>query len=27
VTNNTEHFTQIPDLPLENWLDMPQQSS
>ena len=27
VTNNTEHFAQIPDLPLENWLDMPQQSS
>ena len=27
VTNNTEHFARIPDLPLENWLEMPQQSS
>lgn len=27
VTNNTEHFVRIPDLPLENWLETPQQSS
>jgi len=27
VTNNTEHFARIPDLPLENWLGTPQQSS
>jgi tRNA(fMet)-specific endonuclease VapC len=27
VTNNTEHFARIPDLPLENWLETPQQSS
>ena len=27
VTNNTDHFARIPDLPLENWLEPPQQSS
>ena len=26
VTNNTEHFARIPDLPLENWLEPPQAS-
>jgi tRNA(fMet)-specific endonuclease VapC len=27
VTNNTEHFRRLPDLPLENWLEAPQPSS
>jgi len=27
VTNNTEHFARIPELPLENWLELPQASS
>ncbi len=27
VTNNTEHFARIPELPLENWLESPQASS
>jgi tRNA(fMet)-specific endonuclease VapC len=27
VTNNTDHFARIPALPLENWLETPQQSS
>jgi hypothetical protein len=27
VTNNTGHFARIPNLPLENWLETPQQSS
>ena len=27
VTNNTDHFARIPDLPLENWLEPPQGSS
>jgi predicted nucleic acid-binding protein len=27
VTNNTDHFARIPALPLENWLEPPQQSS
>ena len=26
VTNNTEHFARIPELPLENWLETPPQS-
>ena len=27
VTDNTEHFARLPDLPLENWLEPPQASS
>jgi tRNA(fMet)-specific endonuclease VapC len=27
VTNNTRHFERIPELPLENWLEPPQESS
>ena len=27
VTNNTDHFARIPDLPLENWLEPLQASS
>ena len=27
VTNNTDHFERIPDLPLENWLEPPQGAS
>ena len=27
VTNNTDHFARLPDLPLENWLETPRQSS
>ena len=27
VTNNMDHFARIPALPLENWLEPPQQSS
>ena len=27
VTNNTDHFAQLPALPLENWLEPSQQSS
>jgi tRNA(fMet)-specific endonuclease VapC len=27
VTNNTDHFARITDLPLEHWLELPQQSS
>jgi tRNA(fMet)-specific endonuclease VapC len=27
VTNNTQHFARIQDLPLENWLETPQSSS
>src|SRR6266567_4105574 len=27
VTNNTDHFARIPELPLENWLEPPQASS
>jgi tRNA(fMet)-specific endonuclease VapC len=27
VTNNTGHFERIPELPLENWLKLPQASS
>ena len=27
VTNNTDHCARISDLPLENWLEPPQQSS
>jgi hypothetical protein len=27
VTNNTEHFARIPDLPLESWLKPPQVSA
>ena len=27
VTNNTDHCARIPALPLENWLETPQQSS
>ena len=27
VTNNTEHFARIPELPLENWLEPPQVSA
>ena len=26
VTNNTDHVARIPELSLENWLEMPQQS-
>jgi tRNA(fMet)-specific endonuclease VapC len=27
VTKNTGHYERIPELPLENWLDLPQTSS
>jgi hypothetical protein len=27
VTSNTGHFERIPELPLENWLELPQASS
>jgi tRNA(fMet)-specific endonuclease VapC len=27
VTNNTDHFARIPDLPREHWLEPSQQSS